>query len=405
MVSDFEIEMGKDAECKSLCNVEVKRKDIQRAREYISDTFVTEWILDNLPGATSMLTVDKARKYYATGFKIGYQAISSTTGKLRHYINNHFTFVIRWRDAPGKAGRAGGKVIVGFEVYAKSIAAGEKEANGCPVDVHGKHPGFELFIAPNNTQLAEQYPGSSYLPEHEESGDDDATLSIPYSYSVYFRKEDKVEWSNRWDLYFFSQQDGKVTHWLAVLNSIAISGILGVTVLVIWSRTVNNDAKESLEIGNVRLKPRKSINETNPNPDEKLANGFTGKGDADPDAASSSDDEIDDSVNWKRLHADVFRTPEYSGLLAPLVGSGMQLLFMAAGLLILSCFGILNPSFRGGFVSVGMGLFIFAGVFSGYFSGRLYSTFGGQNWRKNTMIVSLNCISPSGFPVILTGRL
>jgi len=56
----------------------------------------------------------------------------------------------------------------------------------------------------------------------------------------------------------------------------------------------------------------------------------------------------------------------------------MQLLFVAAGLLILSCMGILNPSFRGGFVSVGVGLFVFAGLFSGYFSSRLYKTFGGQ---------------------------
>jgi transmembrane 9 superfamily protein 2/4 len=67
----------------------------------------------------------------------------------------------------------------------------------------------------------------------------------------------------------------------------------------------------------------------------------------------------------------------------------MQLLFMATGLLLLSCLGILNPSFRGGFVSVGMGLFVFAGVFSGYFSGRLYKTFGGSTWRKNTLITAL----------------
>jgi Endomembrane protein 70. len=86
---------------------------------------------------------------------------------------------------------------------------------------------------------------------------------------------------------------------------------------------------------------------------------------------------------------DVFRIPAYSGLLAPLVGSGMQLLFMASGLLLLSCLGVLNPSFRGGFVSVGMGLFVFAGLFSGYFSGRLYKTFGGAAWRKNTLIVGI----------------
>jgi transmembrane 9 superfamily protein 2/4 len=39
-------------------------------------------------------------------------------------------------------------------------------------------------------------------------------------------------------------------------------------------------------------------------------------------------------------------------------------------------------------MSVGVGLFVFAGGFSGYFSARAYKTFGGQNWRKNTMMVS-----------------
>jgi transmembrane 9 superfamily protein 2/4 len=111
--------------------------------------------------------------------------------------------------------------------------------------------------------------------------------------------------------------------------------------------------------------------------------------DVERDADGSSDEEaLEDVSGWKLLHGDVFRVPEYSGLLAPLVGSGMQLFFMFSGLLILSCLGVLNPSFRGGFVSVGMGLFVFAGLFSGYFSGRLYKTFGGVHWRKNTLIVS-----------------
>jgi transmembrane 9 superfamily protein 2/4 len=64
----------------------------------------------------------------------------------------------------------------------------------------------------------------------------------------------------------------------------------------------------------------------------------------------------------------------------------MQLVFMATGLLLLSCLGVLNPSFRGGFVSVGMALFVIAGVFSGFFSSRVYKTFGGQRWRYNIVV-------------------
>jgi transmembrane 9 superfamily protein 2/4 len=67
----------------------------------------------------------------------------------------------------------------------------------------------------------------------------------------------------------------------------------------------------------------------------------------------------------------------------------MQLLFMAIGLVLLSALGILNPSFRGGFISFGVGLFVFAGVFSGYFSARVYRTFDGQDWRRNTVMTAV----------------
>jgi len=62
---------------------------------------------------------------------------------------------------------------------------------------------------------------------------------------------------------------------------------------------------------------------------------------------------------------------------------------MALGLLVLSTLGVLNPSFRGGFVSVGVGLFVFAGLLSGYFSGRIYKTFNGNDWRRNTLMTAL----------------
>ncbi|KAK2802269.1 hypothetical protein FQN50_007450 [Emmonsiellopsis sp. PD_5] len=392
MTSDFDVVMGNDIECRFLCTRAVDRNGVKRGRELIKDGYVAEWIMDNLPGATSFVTVDRTRKYYATGFKLGYQEFSPVDGKSRYFIHNHFTFVIRWRKAPGRAGEEGGNVIVGFEIYPKSIDPGNRLETGCPKEIQGDHSALELNLAPNNTRLAEKYPGSSYLPEDDLDTDDGATLSIPYTYSIYFREDDKTEWSNRWDLYFNNQKDGKMTHWLAILNSLTISGMLGVTVLVIWGRTVQGDVKGrgdgTMEEGKIRTRPRKSKSGSRtPKSGEKSSNGLIDDGTEGDEL--DSDEEIEDVAGWKLLHGDVFRTPAYSGLLAPLVGSGMQLLFMATGLLLLSCLGVLNPSFRGGFVSVGMGLFVFAGIFSGYFSGRIYRTFGGQNWRKNTVITAL----------------
>ncbi|KAJ5220469.1 Transmembrane 9 superfamily member 7 [Penicillium chermesinum] len=361
MTSDFEVTMGKDVECAAVCTREVSRSDVKWARQLIRENYVIEWILDNLPGATSFVTVDKSRKYYASGFKLGSQDISPSTGRPRFFINNHFTIVIRWRSAP-----EGGKLIVGFEVYPKSISAENRKEDGCPAAIHKPQEGLGLFIPPNMAHLKEKYAGLSYIPEDDDE-DDGATLKIPYTYSVYFREEPHIEWANRWDLYFTNQEEGSMTHWLAIINSLIISTVLGVTVFVIWSRTVQGDIKG-----------------------EKKGEGLLDNLDVENDADMSSDDEgFEDTSGWKLLHGDVFRTPAYSGLLAPLVGSGMQLLFMTTGLLVLSCLGVLNPSFRGGFVSVGMGLFVFAGIFSGYFSGRLYKTFGGSSWRKNTLITAL----------------
>lgn len=383
MTSDFELAMGKNVECQSLCTREIGRKDVKWGRELISDGYVAEWIADNLPGATSFVTVDRSRKYYATGFKLGSKEFSPHDGKLRYFINNHFTIVIRWRAAPG-----GGKVVVGFEVYPKSITANDRLENGCPKQVHADHDGLELYIPPNMALMREKYPGSSYLPEDSDEMEDGATLKIPYTYSVYFKEETKIDWANRWDLYFSSQEDSSMTHWLAIINSLTICGVLGVAVYVIWGRTVQGDVKGRGDGAMDEGKPRKPKSRSRSR-QERKGEGLLDQGaDVERDADLSDEEELEDVSGWKLLHADVFRVPAYSGLLAPLVGSGMQLLFMVAGLLILSCMGVLNPSFRGGFVSVALGLFVFAGLFSGYFSGRLYKTFGGTSWRKNTSIVS-----------------
>ncbi len=394
-ISDIELVMGQDEECNFLCSRSVSRSDLKRAREMVKDGYVAEWIVDNLPGATSFVTVDKSRKYYAAGFKVGYKDIS-TSGHTRYYINNHLTIVIRYRKAPGKDGERGGKVVVGFEVYTKSIGPDNRNATGCPLDMSNIETPMELYLPPNSTDFSLQYPQSSYHPpESEQEVEDGATLDIPYSYSVYWREEEKVEWAHRWDLYFVNQEEGSRIHWLAIINSLIICGLLSAIVAMILARTIRSDIKTykdaSAEDGKVKIKRKSRPGSGARTPKEKTGGGLLEQvGDTDNDADISSDEEaIEDVTGWKLLHGDVFRAPAYGYLLAPLVGSGMQLVFMAVGLLFLSSLGVLNPSFRGGFVSVGVGLFVFAGLFSGYFSGRVYKTFGGLSWRKNMLVTAI----------------
>jgi transmembrane 9 superfamily protein 2/4 len=389
ITSDIELVMGQDQECNFLCSQNVTRRDIRRARELVKEGYVAEWIVDNLPGATSFVTVDKTKKYYASGFKIGYKDYSPSSGKPRYYLNNHHTIVIRYRRAPGRAGDRGGKVVVGFEVYPKSIGPDQRLPSGCPKDVHHPEEAMELYMPPNGTDWPAKYPHSSYYPpEDEEDLDDEQIMEIPYSYSVFFREDDKIEWNHRWDLYFVNQEEGSRIHWLAIVNSVIIAGSLSAIVAVILARTIRGDIKGDYEKGKPK-RGRRSMpgnGRRSPRSGEKTGGLLEQSGDVDRSSDISDDEALEDITGWKLLHGDVFRTPAYGHLLAPLVGSGMQLVFMTVGLLILSSLGILNPSFRGGFVSVGVGLFIFAGLFSGYFSARIYKTFNGQYWRRNALL-------------------
>lgn len=44
-------------------------------------------------------------------------------------------------------------------------------------------------------------------------------------------------------------------------------------------------------------------------------------------------EDFEDVIGWRLIHRDVFRRPIYGGLLAPLVGSGIQLTMAAIGTL------------------------------------------------------------------------
>lgn len=392
MVSDYELEMGKDEEIRYLCSHKVDRAGLRKAQQIIKDGYAAEWIVDNLPGATRFVSADRLRKYYATGFKMGFEEVNPMTGAPRYFINNHVTLVLRWHRAPGKAGRHGKKVIVGFEVYGKSIEAGNRDASGLPANIQHVRDGMELTLRSNSTTstTARKYTDTSYTPAEVDDADDKATLTIPYTYSVYFREEESIEWNNRWDLFFVGQDDSSKIHWLAIVNSLVISGLLTAVVAVILTRTIRGEIKgykdSGLEDGKVKIKRTKNTHSPRKSGEK---GGLLEQAGDDVDADLSSDDEpVEDITGWKLVHGDVFRPPSYGGILAPLVGSGMQLVFMATGLVLLSCFGVLNPSFRGGFVSVGVALFVVAGAFSGYFSARVYKTFGGQLWQKNCFVTA-----------------
>ncbi|KAJ6264367.1 hypothetical protein Dda_0512 [Drechslerella dactyloides] len=342
--SDYELSMGKTEACKWLCDVTVGRDELLEAQRLIRHNYVVEW-----------QSFDKLRKYYAAGFKLG------NFENDQVFIHNHVTLILRYRRSTKSPGK---KLIVGFEVYPKSIDGPAKQ---CPSSIsEGNQSPLELTLP--LTQSESAAGKTEYDPN--------AMLRITYTYSVYWEEDESIDWSNRWDLYFVNQEQSSNIHVLAIINSLVISFLLSGMVGVVLLRTLNRDIQ--------------SYNAKISGEDGKRLKRIPTTGEDDAGNADGDDEELlEDTTGWKLVHGDVFRPPAYGGLLAPLVGSGVQLLATMGTLLMFSLIGVLNPSYRGGFVSFGLFLFVFAGVFSGYFSSRVYKAFGGENWVKNAALTSL----------------
>ncbi|KAG9285716.1 hypothetical protein G9A89_002283 [Geosiphon pyriformis] len=176
------------------------------------------------------------------------------------------------------------------------------------------------------------------------------SVSVTYSYSVEWIENKQVSWGNRWDLYLVNT-DPQI-HWYSIINSLIIALFLSAMVAIIMLRTLNKDIA--------------SYNEK----DLKL-------------------EDQDDTTGWKLVHGDVFRPPKWGGFLAPLLGSGVQILLMGIFTMVFSILGVLNPSYRGGFLSFALFLFAFSAVFAGYYSSRMYKVFKGTAWKKNAVVTSI----------------
>lgn len=201
------------------------------------------------------------------------------------------------------------KLIVGFEVYTGSTS---DEKGSC------QKP-FELLPPANG-----------------------GPLKFKYTYSVYWKEDETIEWSSRWERFYLDNVAGEIkVHWLAIMNSILIGLVMTGTVGIIMVRTLNRDIQKYNADGSEEGKRLRRLGADGEDLDEG--------------------DDMEDVTGWKLVHGDVFRAPPYSSFFAPIVGSGAQLLVVCMGLAVFSALGVLNPSYRGGFMSFGLFLFIFAG--------------------------------------------
>lgn len=62
---------------------------------------------------------------------------------------------------------------------------------------------------------------------------------------------------------------------------------------------------------------------------------------------------------------------------------------MSVVVLFFAMLGFLSPAHRGGLLTTVLILFVFMGIFAGFYSSRLYKMFKGENWKSNGVLTAL----------------
>ena len=79
-----------------------------------------------------------------------------------------------------------------------------------------------------------------------------------------------------------------------------------------------------------------------------------------------------------QVHGDVFRPPAAASLLCTYAGTGIQLFGMTLVTMVFALLGFLSPANRGGLTTAMLMMFVFMGLFAGYFAARMYKSFRGE---------------------------
>ncbi|PWZ02133.1 hypothetical protein BCV70DRAFT_171775 [Testicularia cyperi] len=174
------------------------------------------------------------------------------------------------------------------------------------------------------------------------------STGVAYTYSIMW-KESATPWATRWDAYL-KVFDPRI-HWLALINSVVVVSFLCMMVVIVLSRSINRDIHRYNAI---------DLNE-----------------------------DVQEDFGWKLVHGEVFRPPNRPMLLAILVGSGSQLVAMAAVTLVFALLGFLSPANRGSLATVMIVTWTLFGSVAGFMSSKVYASMGGEYWKQNILLTAM----------------
>ncbi|KAK8775652.1 hypothetical protein V5799_031004 [Amblyomma americanum] len=339
-LSPYKIAFMVNQTCVPLCNKTYSEKDpgrlrqLRRLKNGMKLQYKHHWIVDNMPVTWCHSTADG--QLCSMGFPMGCYTFSNSAPRGicgiysayskpdTYYLFNHVDLTISYHrseeESWGSSFIERGGRIISVKVQPRSISHKD---------------GF-------NCDSAEPMAFSNKTKE----------LTIPYTYSVTFVRNDLIRWSSRWDYILESMPHSNI-HWFSIVNSVLIVLFLTGMVGLILVRTLRKDIVRYNE--------------------------------------PVSGEEAQEEFGWKLLHGDIFRTPHRGMLLSVLLGSGTQIFFMTFITLLFACFGFLSPANRGALMTCAMVLFVCLGTPAGFVSAVMYKTFGEIHWKLNVLLTALVC--------------
>ncbi|KAL8775565.1 MAG: hypothetical protein Q9209_000061 [Squamulea sp. 1 TL-2023] len=331
LTSPFELKMGINETCKSLCEPKPEYKHDKGSALFINERIRQNYnfnmLIDGLPAGTPYKDPMTDTDFTMRGFPLG-----ELDKDMKPALNNHIDFIIDYHEAAKDKFR-----VVGVLAVPDSRPDAKRNADGsaeCGVS-RGSH---NLYI-----------------------NEDGEQTEVTWTYGVYW-VESPTAWATRWDTYLHVFDP--TIHWFSLINSTIIVIFLCVMVAAILVRALKKDIARYNRLDSFNL------------------DDLSGSG-------GEAEDGVQEDSGWKLVHGDVFRTPKNPLLLSVFLGNGAQLFVMTACTIVFALLGFLSPSNRGSLGAAMILLYTFFGFIGGYTSSRVYKSLGGESWKRNIAMTPL----------------
>ena len=318
----FELSINESKVGQLLCTKKISKTAFKRINNLIKKEYFVNYFLDNLPVglAHTYFNISTKEIKYNTGIPIGF------VKEDKVFINNYFRINVQLNK-------------INISVLVNKTKRDDDDEY---IDV----PAYDIIgftIEPFSIKMKDV---NDKINKIINSGIDyenqifNVSEEIIFRYDTFYTYTDST-YEERFFKFFYGD---KFIH----TNSIYISGLIILILLIILSYIYFRAIKSETEIYNEKVSSEDSINE----------------------------------YGWRNIAFDVFRRPIRSDILSSLIGTGMQLLIMILYSLSFVVLGIIQPKSGGSYFTLLAMVYIFLSLISGYTSARFYKMVHGLNWLR-----------------------